>query len=65
MNTNTLPEPVEPEHLTYLDNLRSSGVTNMFGALPFLMEAFPGLSKKDATWVLGYWMQTFSERHPS
>ena len=28
------------EYFDYLDNLRESGVTNMFGASPYLQEAF-------------------------
>ena len=54
-------EPTE-EHLGYLDALRESGATNMFGAAPYLQEAFD-LSKKDARSVLGTWMETFAERH--
>jgi len=32
---------------TYLDNLRESGVTNMFGAAPYIVQAF-GFGKDDA-----------------
>ena len=49
--------------LEYLDDLRESRVTNMFGATPYLQEMFPELSKKEAKKVLVYWMKTFSERH--
>jgi len=58
------PEFVTDEHLDYLDALRESGATNMFGASPFLEEDF-GLSRKDAKAVLIYWMETFSERKAS
>jgi len=51
------------EHLQYLDELRESGATNMFGAAPFLIREF-GFSKAVAKKVLVYWMQTFGERHP-
>ena len=51
------------EHLEYLDELRESGVTNMYGARPYLKAEF-GLSTRDATDVLAEWMRTFSERHP-
>lgn len=57
------PPLVTDEHLLYLDNLRKSGATNMFGAGPYLVAAF-GLSRKDSHTVLGYWMASFGERHP-
>jgi hypothetical protein len=56
------PESVNDEHLTYLDELRESGVTNMFGAAPYLAEEFE-LDKRESREVLAYWMKTFSERH--
>ena len=51
------------ELLTYLDDLRESGVTNMYGAAPYLCENY-GLDRKLAGEVLGYWMRTFTQRHP-
>jgi len=57
-------ELIKDEHLEYLDLLRESGVTNMFGARPYLMEEYPELNKSEAVEVLQYWMRTFSERHP-
>jgi len=59
----TKPTVVTDEHLAYLDCLRKSGATNMFGARPYLMEAFEELSKAEAGEVLMYWMETFAERH--
>tara|TARA_R110002012_G_C11290402_1_gene571936 strand:- start:269 stop:460 length:192 start_codon:yes stop_codon:yes gene_type:complete len=56
------PTVVEEEHLTFLDELRESGATNMFGAAPYLESAFD-LERKEARIVLSYWMQSFSERH--
>lgn len=58
------PELMTEEHLEYLDELRESGVTNMFGAASYLQNAFDELSNKDAKAILGYWMHTFSERNP-
>ena len=58
-----VPEKLKEEHLTYLDGLRESGITNMWGAGPFLERAFPTLSKEEASNILFYWMKTFSERH--
>ncbi len=34
------PEIVEDEHLDYLDDLRESGVTNMWGAPAFLEDRY-------------------------
>ena len=58
------PEFLTEEHLVYLDRLRESGVTNMFGAAPFILDQFPELTEKEAKQVLTYWMETFGERHP-
>jgi hypothetical protein len=58
------PAIVSDEHLTYLDNLRESGVTNMFGAGSYLQEEFD-LERKDARDILSYWMASFEERHSS
>jgi len=52
------------KYYDFLDNLRESGVTNMFGATPYLMEAFSDLSQTEARRILKSWMDTFSERHP-
>ena len=52
---------VTEEHLTYLDNLRESGIVNMFGAVGYIRSEFD-LSKTDATDVLTHWMKTFVER---
>lgn len=54
---------VAQEHLEYLDNLRESGITNMFGAAPYLANAFH-LGMADARLILMEWMRTFGERHP-
>jgi len=45
------------EMFDYLENLRESGATNMFGAAPYLQEAFE-LSKSDAKQILLEWMQS-------
>ena len=57
------PAIVEDDHLTFLDELRESGVTNMFGAGPYLRETF-GLSRAESHEILAYWMTSFEERHP-
>ena len=48
----------------FLDDLRESGQTNMFGAAPVLQEVF-GVTRHEAKDLLLNWMQTFAERHPS
>ena len=47
----------------FLDELRESGVTNMFGAAPYIVEEF-GVTRQEAKDLLLNWMQTFEERHP-
>jgi|TARA_R110000824_G_scaffold64402_6_gene168265 hypothetical protein len=55
---------MKEEHLKYLDNLRKSGATNMMGAAPYLMEAYPDLTSGKARDIHQHWMKTFAERHP-
>ena len=43
----------------YLENLRKSGVTSMFGAAPYLEKSF-GLSRKEATEILSDWMKNYN-----
>lgn len=47
----------------YLDALRESGTINMFGAGPYVQEAF-GLDRRDARDLVIEWMETFSTRQP-
>ena len=55
-----LDEGVIKDMHTFLNDLRDSGVTNMFGAAPYLQNEF-GLDKREARQVLANWMQSFSE----
>jgi len=55
-----LNEGVIKDMHTFLNDLRDSGVTNMFGAAPYLQKEF-GLEKGEARQVLANWMQSFSE----
>lgn len=57
------PDEDLEQYLDYLDDLRESGDTNMLGARPWLMMAFPELSSRQASQVLVYWMSSFGERH--
>lgn len=51
---------MEKEHKIFLDILRDSGVTNMFGAGIYLQEEF-GIDKYKAREILQEWMDTFDE----
>ena len=46
------------EYFEYLKSLRDSGVTNMYGAAPYLEAEF-GMSNKQAVFVLSRWMESF------
>jgi len=52
------PDFVTDEHLEYLDDLRESGITNMFGASPYVKAEFD-LDDRTARKILTYWMQSF------
>lgn len=58
----TRPESATDDVLKYLDDLRSSGETNMFGAGRYLEVTF-GYDSIEAREALLYWMHTFGERH--
>lgn len=51
---------VTKEHLEFLNGLRRSGRTNMFGAGPYIEEFFE-VSKKEARHILKHWMENFKE----
>ena len=46
------------EYFDYLEELRQSGETNMFGATPYLMNEF-GLDKREARDILSAWMKQY------
>ena len=48
------------EAYTYLDNLRESGVTNMFGAGSYMESEF-GISKSEARELLTGWMEAYGK----
>jgi len=50
------------EEFEYLDRLRESGETNMWGAGTYLHSEF-GMGRKEARAIVGLWMDTFQERH--
>jgi len=47
---------------TFLDDLRESGITNMFGSGPYVQEAF-GIDRYEARDLVLEWMKTFNERN--
>jgi hypothetical protein len=55
-----LEENVDKKYSDFLVALRDSGVTNMFGAAPYLQAEF-GLDKREAREVLANWMRSFGE----
>jgi hypothetical protein len=48
------------EYYVYLEELRQSGETNMFGATPYLREEF-GLGRREAIKILSSWMDNYEE----
>ena len=48
----------------YLDELRDSGITNMFGAGSYVQKEF-GININEAHDYLSEWMKTFDDRHPN
>ena len=55
----------EEEYFLFLDELRESGATNMFGGAPYLQAVFPELDQKAAKKILVKWMETFGKRYPN
>ena len=53
--------PTQHDVNIFLDVLRSSGVTNMYGAGPYIEKHFK-VNKNDSIIFLKEWMKTFSER---
>jgi len=61
MTTSKLP--TQDQVNIFLDGLRESAITNMFGAGSYIEGHF-GIDKNEAKDMLLEWMNTFSERHP-
>lgn len=45
------------DYYAYLNELRDSGKTNMFGAVPYLMKEYPKLKENCAQHILQIWME--------
>lgn len=63
-------KPIRPEFLTdesweeyrlYLNQLRKSGVCNMWAGAIYLQDMFSELGRKESKAVLFYWMKTFEK----
>ena len=50
------------EYFKFLDDLRETGITNMFGAGAFLEDAYPELNKQEAKAVLMDWMDSCRDK---
>lgn len=51
---------MKDQYFDFLNELRESGATNMFGAGPYLQEAF-GLDRREARDIVIEWMESFSK----
>lgn len=60
ISTNQDQEDTMKKYYDYLENLRISGVTNMYGAGEYLERNF-GLGRKEAADILSAWMGNYSE----
>lgn len=51
------------KYFDYLDRLRDSGATNMYGAVPYLQRKFPELSfdRAQAVYVLREWIKSYEK----
>ncbi len=58
-----IAEEEQKEYFTFLNALRASGVTNMYGAVPYLRETYPKLRENDALahQVLREWIACFGK----
>lgn len=61
---NNEKHPIKEEWEAYynvLEAIRKSGITNMFGAAPYLKEFCPELSRAEANEILCNWMSNYNE----
>ena len=54
------PDFVTDKHLEFLDHLRESGVTNMYGSPSYVEREFD-VDTDTARNIVTYWMQSFGE----
>lgn len=51
------------QYIRYLDTLRDSGATNMWGARPYLQKHFKIKDANLASKILTAWMESFGHSH--
>tara|TARA_R100000008_G_C3526101_1_gene136681 strand:+ start:424 stop:612 length:189 start_codon:yes stop_codon:yes gene_type:complete len=56
----TIKSPTQDQVNLFLDQLRESGSTNMFGATPYIQKQF-GITKYDAQRFLVNWMENYGK----
>ena len=56
------PNELKEEIFAFLDELRLSGYTNMYGAAPYVVDCYD-VTVREARKLLKEWMDTFSERN--
>lgn len=49
------------EYYKVLEGIRRTGVTNMFGAAPYLKEFCPELSRQESNEILCNWMENYDK----
>ncbi len=60
METTRKTTEQEKEVMEFLNLLRNTGATNMFGATPYIMQEFD-IPKQEASQLLVLWMDNFNE----
>ena len=63
IETLDITDDEKDEIFQYLFELQSSGVTNMFGAVPYAQKEFPHLDQKEVKAIVMEWMKNYSEIH--
>lgn len=56
--TDQIDETKKAEYFVFLEKLRKSGKTNMFGASPYVAKAF-GVDQKYARKIVASWMESY------
>jgi hypothetical protein len=57
--TTTAQNPSDQKYFDYLVELRDSGITNMFGAGPYLYAAFEDITLRESQEILTRWIKSF------